>query len=168
MAKSLQVSCVQMHWAQSIEFNIERSLHYIHEAARAGSRVVLFPEAHMVLAQNIAQTITAEILKQEYPWTRNYQELSERYPERETNLDILWFIPIVMKDIQRFEKTRDKEILIRLDRYVRRIKRNIKTLHPVIEGAFNQEHAMEAFRYFIDFVEGWIEVQKISLAETNE
>lgn len=43
--KTLQVSCVQMHWATTLERNLERTLHYIEEAARAGSRVVLFPEA---------------------------------------------------------------------------------------------------------------------------
>ncbi|MCG8453170.1 MAG: carbon-nitrogen hydrolase family protein [Spirochaetales bacterium] len=47
MTKTLQVSCVQMHWAKSLEFNIERTLHYISQAAKAGSRVVLFPEANL-------------------------------------------------------------------------------------------------------------------------
>jgi predicted amidohydrolase len=42
--QTLQVSCVQLHWAVSIERNLESSLHYIREAKRAGSRVVLFPE----------------------------------------------------------------------------------------------------------------------------
>ncbi len=44
MGKALQVSCVQMHWAKPIEFNVERARHYIREAASQGSRVVLFPE----------------------------------------------------------------------------------------------------------------------------
>jgi predicted amidohydrolase len=44
---TLQVSCVQMHWARSLEFNLDRTLHYIREAAKAGSRVVLFPEANL-------------------------------------------------------------------------------------------------------------------------
>lgn len=44
MGKVLQVSCVQMHWAKPLEFNVERARHYIHEAASQGSRVVLFPE----------------------------------------------------------------------------------------------------------------------------
>lgn len=44
---TLQVSCVQMHWAKSLEFNLERTLHYITAAAREGSRVVLFPEANL-------------------------------------------------------------------------------------------------------------------------
>lgn len=45
--KTLQVSCVQMHWAKSIEFNLQRTLHYIKEATEYGSRVVLFPEANL-------------------------------------------------------------------------------------------------------------------------
>jgi predicted amidohydrolase len=47
MPNTLQVSCVQLHWAKSLEFNLERTLHYIAAAARAGSRVVLFPEANL-------------------------------------------------------------------------------------------------------------------------
>lgn len=43
----LQVSCAQMHWAVNIERNLERSLEFIREAARLGSRVVLLPEAHL-------------------------------------------------------------------------------------------------------------------------
>lgn len=42
--QSLQVSCVQMHWARPLAFNLERTLHYIGAAAAEGSRVVLFPE----------------------------------------------------------------------------------------------------------------------------
>jgi predicted amidohydrolase len=45
MPAALQVSCVQLHWAKPLAFNLERTLHYIAQAARAGSRVVLFPEA---------------------------------------------------------------------------------------------------------------------------
>ena len=44
---SLQVSCVQMHWAKPLAFNLERTFHFIAEAAKAGSRVVLFPEASL-------------------------------------------------------------------------------------------------------------------------
>ncbi|UCC62591.1 MAG: carbon-nitrogen hydrolase family protein [Anaerolineae bacterium] len=44
---TLQVSCVQMHWAKTIEFNLQRTLHYIKAAAEQGSRVVLFPEANL-------------------------------------------------------------------------------------------------------------------------
>ena len=47
MSSTLQVSCVQMHWARSLEFNLDRTLHYIKEAAAEGSRVVLFPEANL-------------------------------------------------------------------------------------------------------------------------
>ena len=36
-----------MYWAVSLEPNLERTLHYVGEAARAGSRVVLFPEANL-------------------------------------------------------------------------------------------------------------------------
>jgi predicted amidohydrolase len=43
----MQVSCVQMHWAVQIERNLEVTLGYISQAARAGSRVVLFPEANL-------------------------------------------------------------------------------------------------------------------------
>lgn len=42
---TLQVSCVQLHWAKSLEFNLQRTLHYIGAAKAAGSRVALFPEA---------------------------------------------------------------------------------------------------------------------------
>ncbi|MFN7948079.1 MAG: carbon-nitrogen hydrolase family protein [Blastocatellia bacterium] len=47
MSSTLQVSCVQMHWARSLEFNLDRTLHYIKAAAAEGSRVVLFPEANL-------------------------------------------------------------------------------------------------------------------------
>ena len=46
-AAILQVSCVQLHWAASLERNLERALRYIRLAADAGSRVVLFPEANL-------------------------------------------------------------------------------------------------------------------------
>lgn len=44
---TLQVSCVQLHWAQPLERNLARMLHYIDLAAAEGSRVVLFPEASL-------------------------------------------------------------------------------------------------------------------------
>ena len=47
MTKTLQVSCVQLHWAESLERNLERTLHYIECAATEGSRVVLFPETNL-------------------------------------------------------------------------------------------------------------------------
>jgi predicted amidohydrolase len=43
--KTLQVSCVQLHWAQPLDINLDRTLRYIRAASLAGSRVVLFPEA---------------------------------------------------------------------------------------------------------------------------
>lgn len=47
MSKTLQVSCVQLHWAKSLERNLERTLHFIKAAAAEGSRVVLFPETNL-------------------------------------------------------------------------------------------------------------------------
>lgn len=44
---ALQVSCVQLHWARSLDYNLERTLHYLDAAAALGSRVVLFPEANL-------------------------------------------------------------------------------------------------------------------------
>ncbi len=46
-ANTLQVSCVQLHWAKPLERNLERTLNYIRLAAGEGSRVVLFPEANL-------------------------------------------------------------------------------------------------------------------------
>jgi predicted amidohydrolase len=46
-ANTLQVSCVQLHWAQSLAYNLEKTLRYIRLAAGQGSRVVLFPEANL-------------------------------------------------------------------------------------------------------------------------
>lgn len=45
--RTLQVSCVQLHWARALERNLERTLHFIRQAAAEGSRVVLFPEANL-------------------------------------------------------------------------------------------------------------------------
>jgi predicted amidohydrolase len=36
-----------MHWAKSLEFNVQRTLHFIKSAAESGSRVVVFPEANL-------------------------------------------------------------------------------------------------------------------------
>ena len=47
LPKTLQVSCVQTHWTKTLEHNLERTIHYINEAAVAGSRVALFPEANL-------------------------------------------------------------------------------------------------------------------------
>lgn len=45
--KTLQVSCVQLHWAKPLRRNLERTLHFIQQAAAEGSRVVLFPETNL-------------------------------------------------------------------------------------------------------------------------
>jgi predicted amidohydrolase len=45
--KTLQVSCVQLPWARSVDENLKRALRYIRLAAGEGSRVVLFPEASL-------------------------------------------------------------------------------------------------------------------------
>lgn len=45
--KALQVSCVQLHWARSLERNLEQTVRFIGMAAAEGSRVVLFPEANL-------------------------------------------------------------------------------------------------------------------------
>lgn len=45
--KTLQVSCVQLHWAKPLARNLERTLYFIRRAAEEGSRVVLFPEANL-------------------------------------------------------------------------------------------------------------------------
>lgn len=47
VSKTLQVSCVQLPWAKSLERNLERTLRFIRLAADEGSRVVLFPEASL-------------------------------------------------------------------------------------------------------------------------
>ncbi len=44
-SRTLQVSCVQLHWAQSLERNLKSVVQYTRQAAEEGSRVVLFPEA---------------------------------------------------------------------------------------------------------------------------
>jgi predicted amidohydrolase len=44
---TLQVSCVQTHWAQKPEINVQKTFQYIKAAADVGSRVVLFPEANL-------------------------------------------------------------------------------------------------------------------------
>jgi predicted amidohydrolase len=44
---TLQVSCVQLHWARDVKFNLARTLHYVEAAAAEGSRLVLFPEANL-------------------------------------------------------------------------------------------------------------------------
>lgn len=69
MTKTLQVSCVQMHWAKSLEFNLQRTLHYIKAAAESGSQVVLFPEANLTsyyfpFVAELKQAAVLDALKQ--------------------------------------------------------------------------------------------------------
>jgi predicted amidohydrolase len=45
--RTLQVSCAQLHWAKPLAYNLRRTLEFIEAAADAGSRVLLFPEAHL-------------------------------------------------------------------------------------------------------------------------
>ncbi len=45
--KQIQVSCIQLHWAQKLETNLEKCMFYIDRAAAEGSQVVLFPEANI-------------------------------------------------------------------------------------------------------------------------
>jgi predicted amidohydrolase len=47
MSKTLQVSCAQLHWAKSLQRNLDQALRYIQLAAEQGSRVLLFPEANL-------------------------------------------------------------------------------------------------------------------------
>lgn len=47
MKKTLSVACVQLHWARTIDYYSERTARYIREAAAAGCRVALFPEASL-------------------------------------------------------------------------------------------------------------------------
>ncbi|MFC1614689.1 nitrilase-related carbon-nitrogen hydrolase, partial [Gemmatimonadota bacterium] len=44
---TLQVSCAQMHWARSLERNIQKTKELLSAAVDEGSRVVLFPEANI-------------------------------------------------------------------------------------------------------------------------
>ena len=44
---TIQVACAQLHWATSLESNLEKSLHHIEAAAREGTRVLLLPEANL-------------------------------------------------------------------------------------------------------------------------
>jgi len=65
---TLQVSCVQLHWAKPIAFNLTRTVHYVQAAAEGGSRVVLFPEANLTsyyfpYAVNLVPHSVAEALE---------------------------------------------------------------------------------------------------------
>jgi len=72
MRETLQVSCVQNHWAKSVEENLEKTMLYIQEAKKARSNVVLFPEANLTsyyfpyvieLDQQIVQNALAKVCK---------------------------------------------------------------------------------------------------------
>lgn len=45
LPNTLQISCVQLHWAKTLGRNLAQTLAYIDQAADEGSRVVVFPEA---------------------------------------------------------------------------------------------------------------------------
>lgn len=45
--QTIKISCAQMAWGEVIERNLDVTLQFIATAAQAGSRVVLFPEAHL-------------------------------------------------------------------------------------------------------------------------
>ena len=47
MRKTLQVSCIQLHWAKSLARNLEKTRQYIQLAAEEESRIVLFPEVNL-------------------------------------------------------------------------------------------------------------------------
>lgn len=69
MPETLQVSCVQLHWARSIEYNLDRTRYYIRRAAEEGSRVVLFPEANLTgyyfpYAVTLAPAVVQDLLEQ--------------------------------------------------------------------------------------------------------
>ncbi|MEO6062630.1 MAG: carbon-nitrogen hydrolase family protein [Thermoflexales bacterium] len=69
MTRTLQVSCVQMHWARSLEFNLQRTLHFIKSAAASGSQVVLFPESNLTgyyfpVAVELDQKLVLDALRQ--------------------------------------------------------------------------------------------------------
>src|SRR5579862_2684091 len=67
MTKTIQISCVQLHWAKFLERNLERTLHYISKAAEEGSRVVVFPETNLTgyyfpaVLQQQAQAVQAAL-----------------------------------------------------------------------------------------------------------
>ena len=46
-SKTLNVACVQTHWAKPVDYNIRQTERYIQLAAESGARVVLFPEANL-------------------------------------------------------------------------------------------------------------------------
>ncbi len=93
MTETLQISCVQMHWAKPIETNLQRTRHYIRAAAGAGSRVVLFPEANLTsyyfpyvidlppetVQEALAQTCTAAAENEIWVIAGSIQKTSDRF-----------------------------------------------------------------------------------------
>lgn len=47
LPKTLKVACAQMHWAKSIDYNLQKSLDFMQAAAADDCRVLLFPEANL-------------------------------------------------------------------------------------------------------------------------
>lgn len=47
LKKSIRVACVQLEWGRELDYNLERTLHYIKQAEEDGSRVVCFQEANL-------------------------------------------------------------------------------------------------------------------------
>jgi len=65
-SKTIQVSCAQMHWGKKLEYNLAKTVEFIKEAAKTGSRVICFPEANLtgfyfpyVLKYSIESVISA-------------------------------------------------------------------------------------------------------------
>lgn len=78
MTNTLQVSCVQLHWAKALEYNLQRTLHYIDQAASLGSQVVLFPEANLTgyffpYAVALDQEVVLDALHQTCAAARTHQ-----------------------------------------------------------------------------------------------
>jgi predicted amidohydrolase len=66
---TLQVSCAQMHWARSLERNIQKTKELLSAAVDEGSRVVLFPEANITgyyfpHAVKLPRTVVMEALEE--------------------------------------------------------------------------------------------------------
>ena len=45
--KTLKVACAQMHWAKSLDYNVQKSLDFMNAAAEDGCRILLLPEANL-------------------------------------------------------------------------------------------------------------------------
>ena len=46
-SNTLTVSCVQLHWAKDIDYNMEKAVHYMKQAKKEGSDLVVFPESNI-------------------------------------------------------------------------------------------------------------------------